>query len=1488
MERLDIASVRIGLASPDKIRSLSKGVVKKAETINYRTLKPERDGLFCERIFGPKKDYECACGKYKGIKYKGMVCDRCGVEVESSRIRRERMGHIELAVPVAHIWFYANIPSRIGLILDLSINDVRSVIYYERIIVIEMNYNLLKEVDKNIPRLLRNKLRPKDVYPEEIFWEILEDVCAEAIRIKYPERVLKLRQEFLEKQETEKETGEFNLTKAVKENMPEIFDSMFIKLTEYVIDVEKKDKTIGGTIKPGIVYGTGAYAIKKLLQQLDIDAEIRKLREIMHEKGMKTDKRILKRLSIFEDLKNSGNKPEWMIMDVIPVIPPELRPMVQLEGGRFATSDLNDLYRRVINRNNRLRRLQQLKAPEIIIRNEKRMLQESVDALFDNSRKKRVVKGQGNRPLKSLSDMLKGKQGRFRQNLLGKRVDYSGRSVIVVGPELKLHQVGIPKIMALELFKPFVMKALKERGITTNIKFAKRLIEEEDERVWEVLEDVVKNHPVFINRAPTLHRLSIQAFEPVLVEGKAIKLHPLVCKAFNADFDGDQMAVHVPLSIEAQIENWMLMLSSNNLLSPANGRPIVIPTQDIVLGVSYLTKVKPGAKGEGKIFATPEEVLKAVERNIVDLNAKIKVKIKGNIIETTPGRIIFNEVLPEDYPFVNRYLTSKSLSQLIAQLYKKYGKSITAQTLDKLKEVGFHYATVYGVTIGLDDLIVPEEKQEIINKAKKEVEKVEESYRKGIITNSERYNQIIDIWIEANEELTSKMLERMEKDKDGFNPVYIMAESGARGNKQQIRQLSGMRGLMAKPSGEIIELPILSNFKEGLTVLEYFISTHGARKGLADTALKTANAGYLTRRLIDVAQDVVVTIDDCGTINGREVVLASTEEEDIELFKQKIIGRVALEDVIHPVSGEVIVEANKLITDEIADKIVNTGIERVKIRSVITCEAKYGVCRMCYGTDCSTGELVEKGEAVGIVAAQSIGEPGTQLTLRTFHIGGTAHTEFEETQVKYGYHVYIVNIPKHIITAKDGSRIVSRRGEIKYQQIYHIWKESELEPEVKLNSRVGPGVKIGRIKGKKESIMAEYIGKFKKIKDFYVVVSDEKIRKLKIGSKIYVKKGEIVPPGKLIAEFNPFFEPIITEHSGTVVLKDVIPGQTLREEIDEEGVVNKIIIKSKEEKALELQPRIGIKKEDGKIEYYIPPYGAHLIVEDGQKVEKGDILAKIPEKISKTKDITGGLPRVEELFEARRPKDCAVVTEIDGRVELAGIVKNKRIIKVKDEQTGEERKYLVPIGRHLLVHEGDMVSAGDPLDDGPIDPHDILRIKGEQALHNYLLEEIQNVYRLQGVEINDKHIEVILRQMLNRVEITDAGDTRFIVGAIVTRHEFREENERVIKEGGKPATAKPTLLGITKAALTTESFISAASFQETTRVLTNAAIKGKIDYLRGLKENVIIGHLIPAGTGLREYNNLTIDIEKKMEELMAKELQKTKEEKIIEEPVSES
>ena len=1366
----EFSKIQIKLASPDLIRKWSYGEVKKPETINYRTLRPERDGLFCERIFGTTKEYECYCGKFKSIRYKGVVCDRCGVEVTHFKVRRERMGHIELAAPVSHIWFYRSVPSRMGLLLDLSMTELRSVLYFEKYIVIDPGDTDLKKMQ---------------LLTEEEYME-------------YRDRY-------------------------------------------------------GMTFTAGI----GADAIKTLLSNLDLDDLAQELREKMIEKGSKADKRLLKRLEIVEDFRDSGNKPEWMIMDVIPVIPPELRPMVQLDGGRFATSDLNDLYRRVINRNNRLKRLIALNAPEIIVRNEKRMLQEAVDALFDNSRKKRVVRGPGNRPLKSLADMLKGKEGRFRQNLLGKRVDYSGRSVIVSGPMLKMHQCGLPSLMAMELFKPFIMKKLVDKGVVYNIKRAKTMVEQRAPEVWSVLEEVVSEHPVLLNRAPTLHRMGIQAFEPVLVEGKAIKLHPLVCHAFNADFDGDQMAVHVPLSLEAQIESWILMLSSKNLLNPANGLPIVGPTQDMVLGIYYLTKDDPKKEGEKlKYYGSIEEVLVALENGGCDYHHKILLRHNGEKIETTVGRAVFNSILPKEIGYVNYPCGEKELNALVAESYDKNGAAVTAKMLDAVKEIGFKYATRFGITIGLEDIKIPKEKKELIEKAEKEVAEVYEQYRSGLITNEERYNKVIDIWTTVNDKIADVMMEELKKDRNGFNPVYMMAHSGARGSKTQIRQLAGMRGLMAKPSGEIIELPIKSNFREGLTVLEYFNSTHGARKGLADTALKTADAGYLTRRLVDIAQDVVVTEEDCGTINGIEMSALMEEDNIIESLFDRIVGRYTVDRVRDPRTKEIIIEANEEITEEIARKIENSGITKVKVRTVLTCESEHGVCKKCYGRNLASKKPVDIGEAVGIIAAESIGQPGTQLTMRTFHIGGTAARKAEENAITLNYPVIVQKIEANVIAKKNGKRVVPRRGAITVNRIFHQYNLKDIDVKVKDGDYIEPGHEIGISKKDNLKILAHERSRvFIKDGILYLLGDPYQIT-LRTGSEVLVKEGEIVDAKKPLTKFDPFSEPILTEYSGTVQLHSIIPGTTMKQEVDEvTGVVNNIILDFQDE---ELQPRIKIIDKDGNelVSYNIPG-GAYLTVDDNQKVEAGDIIAKIPRGQAKTRDITGGLPRVAELFEARKPKDAAVLAKVNGTVKFGPITKGKRVIIIEDE-FGQEFKHVVPLGKHFTVRDGDEVEAGDPICDGSYNPHDILAILGEQALQSWLVNEIQEVYRLQGVNINDKHIGVIVRQMLRKVEIVDVGDTNFIIGQQIDKFKFQQENERVIKLGGSPAYAKPVLLGITRAALNIDSFISAASFQETSRVLTNAAIKGKVDHLRGLKENVIIGHLIPAGTGIKNYKNVQL------------------------------
>ena len=1320
-------AIRIKLASPQKIRDWSHGEVKKPETINYRTLKPERDGLFCARIFGPTKDYECACGKYKRMKFAGVVCDKCGVEVTRARVRRERMGHIELASPVSHVWFFKGLPSRIGQLLDMSLRELEKILYFEEYVVL----------DSKIPTVKKREL----------------------------------------------------------------------------LSIDKARKLLDEHGPDSLKLGMGAEAIRELLRDLDLDALARDLRaQMLGETSVQKRKKIVKRLKVVEAFLKSGNQPEWMILEVIPVLPPELRPLVPLDGGRFATSDLNDLYRRVINRNNRLKRLMDLKAPEIIIRNEKRMLQEAVDALFDNGRRGRVITGPNNRPLKSLSDTLKGKQGRFRQNLLGKRVDYSGRSVIVVGPYLKLHQCGLPKKMALELFKPFILRKLEERGIASSIKAAKKYVEKERPEVWDILEEVIKEHPVLLNRAPTLHRLGIQAFEPILVEGKAIEIHPLVCTAFNADFDGDQMAVHVPLSMEAQLEAQVLMLSSNNILSPANGTPLAVPTQDMVLGIYYLTKERPGARGAGRLFADMEEVRIAYDHEEVDLQARIRLRWRGEILETTVGRVLFNEIVPEPLRFVNQELKKKEITALVARCYNLLGNEATVAFLDELKDIGFRYATLSGLSIGIDDMHIPSSKERHIAEARRQVNEVEQQYQDGVITNGERYNKVVDIWAHTTELIAEDMFRELEAGAAGgeFNPIYMMADSGARGSRQQIRQLAGMRGLMAKPSGEIIETPITSNFREGLTVLEYFTSTHGARKGLADTALKTADSGYLTRRLVDVAQDVIVSEYDCGTVKYIEATPLVEGGEIIQSLKDRVIGRVAAEDVRDPLSGEVIVQMNQEITEELAQKIEDAGIEKVRIRSVLVCETKRGVCVMCYGRNLGTGRLVELGEAVGIIAAQSIGEPGTQLTMRTFHIGGTASR--------------VVEASKH--EAKNA-------GVVKYHNLRTVMNRDGDLVATNRNGEIGIVDERGRERER------------------YPVV---------YGAKLKVKPDQPVKPGTVLVEWDPFTNPILTEFTGRAEYQDIVENVTVREEIDEvTGLARKVIIEDPDGR---LQPGIIVRSPatDGQPEreYRYPlPVGAHLVAADGAAVYAGDILAKIPRETTKTKDITGGLPRVAELFEARKPKEQAVITEIDGRVEMGGFVKGMRKIIIRADN-GETREYLIPRGKHISVHEGDRVKAGEPLMDGSPNPHDYLAVLGDRELQKYLVNEVQEVYRLQGVSINDKHIEIIVRQMLRRVRIEEVGDTDFVVGELVDKFVFQEENERVLAQGKRPATAKPVLLGITKASLSTDSFISAASFQETTRVLTEAAISGKTDELRGLKENVIVGRLIPAGTGLGAYTRVEV------------------------------
>jgi DNA-directed RNA polymerase subunit beta' len=1353
------------LASPEKIREWSHGEVKKPETINYRTFKPERDGLFCAKIFGPVKDYECNCGKYKRMKHRGVVCEKCGVEVIQAKVRRERMGHISLATPVAHIWFLKSLPSRIGNLLDIPLKDLEKVLYCEAYIVID---------PKN------SGLQKCELLTEERYGKLLDEMGYDAFEA-----------------------------------------------------------------------GMGAEAILELLRQLDIVSLAEQLRAEMREITSEAKrKKVAKRLKVVEAFRESGNKPEWMMLTIIPVIPPDLRPLVPLDGGRFATSDLNDLYRRVINRNNRLRRLQELNAPEIIIRNEKRMLQEAVDALFDNGRRGKTITGPNKRPLKSLSDMLKGKQGRFRQNLLGKRVDYSGRSVIVIGPELKLHQCGLPKKMALELFTPFIYNKLEERHLVTTIKSAKKLVEKERPEVWDILEEVIKEHPVLLNRAPTLHRLGIQAFEPVLTEGKAIQLHPLVCAAFNADFDGDQMAVHVPLSIEAQMEARVLMMSTNNILSPANGKPIIVPSQDIVLGLYNLTRERPFAKGEYKedkhgrpvrgVYGSVDEVRMAYDHGEVHLQAAIKLRMPKadgtgtELVSTTVGRALLKDICPPQIPFeaINKVMGKKQLAELIDLVYREAGQKATVLLADALRTTGYTFATRAGISICLDDMVIPPSKETLLDEAKKEVSEIEEQYTEGLITDGERYNKVVDIWAQVAEAIAKDMMKEISTDefKDpesgetkkapSFNSIFIMADSGARGSQQQMRQLAGMRGLMAKPSGEIIETPITTNFREGLSVLQYFISTHGARKGLADTALKTANSGYLTRRLVDVSQDTIISEFDCGTRQGVEMMPLIEGGEIIERLGDRILGRVVLEDIVDPYTGEVLVAANSEITEDDVKIIDNAGIDRVKIRSVLACETRRGICSLCYGRDLARGHMVNIGEAVGVIAAQSIGEPGTQLTMRTFHIGGVGQIRTEQSSLEARNEGTVRLNNVQLVKKKDHSVVMNRQGEM---------------------------------------VLVDEIGR------------ERERYGLQYGARLLVEDGQRVKGGQLLAEWDPFAMPIVTEVSGYVKYGDIVDGVTMQESLDEvTGLSRKTVIESKD---ADSRPRITLKDADGNTvkipgggigggeaeARYFLPVGSNILVNDGDYIEAGDIIAKISRETTKTKDITGGLPRVAELFEARKPKDHAVICEIDGVVHFGKDTKGKRKVLIVPE-VGDPAEYLIPKGKHLAVREGDRVRAGEALMDGPANPHDILKVLGERALAKYLVDEIQEVYRLQGVRINDKHIEVIVRQMLRRVTVTDPGDTNFLVDEQVEKHIFEEENERVIVAGGQPAKGDALLLGITKASLSTESFISASSFQETTKVLTEASINGRVDYLRGLKENVIMGRLIPAGTGLGAYKRLTVDV----------------------------
>ncbi len=1404
----NFTKISVGLASPEEVLERSSGEVLKPETINYRTYRPERDGLFCERIFGPVKDYECHCGKYKRIRYKGIVCDRCGVEVTEKEVRRERTGHISLVVPVAHIWYFKSLPNKIGYLLGLPTKKLESIIYYERYVVVN-------------PGVKRNDgVEYLDFLTEEEYLDIIDSLPRE--------------NQLLDDEDPEK----------------------FIALM-------------------------GAEALYMLLSRLDLDELSFSLRHKANtETSQQRKNEALKRLQVVEAFRASKgvNRPEWMISKVIPVIPPELRPLVPLDGGRFATSDLNDLYRRVIIRNNRLKRLIEIKAPEVILRNEKRMLQEAVDSLFDNSRKSNAVKTDANRPLKSLSDSLKGKQGRFRQNLLGKRVDYSARSVIVVGPELEMHECGLPKDMAAELYKPFVIRKLIERGIVKTVKSAKKIVDRRDPVVWDILENVMKGHPVMLNRAPTLHRLGIQAFQPKMIEGKAIQLHPLVCTAFNADFDGDQMAVHLPLGNAAIMEAQILMLASHNILNPANGAPIVVPSQDMVLGLYYITKARksePGkpVKGENRRFYSPEEAIIAYNEGAVELHAIVKVMItdsetgEKSIVETTVGRILFNQYVPDKVGFINELLTKKSLREIIGRVLKKAGTAETAKFLDNVKDVGFDLAFKGGLSFNLDDVIVPEEKEKLINEGYNQVEEVYDNYNMGFITNNERYNQIIDIWTHINAKLTQTLMNKLTSDKQGFNPVYMMLDSGARGSKEQIRQLAGMRGLMAKPqksgttTSEIIENPILSNFKEGLSVLEYFISTHGARKGLADTALKTADAGYLTRRLVDVSQDVIVSERDCGTLRGLMASAIRNNEEVVESLYERILGRTTVHDIYHPSSGEFIISSGEELTEDICSIIEESPIEQVEIRSVLTCESKKGVCGKCYGRNLATGKMVQKGESVGVIAAQSIGEPGTQLTLRTFHVGGTASNIASESTLMARY---------------DG-----------------VAEIEELKTVDHIDST-----------GNQETIVISRQAEFKIIdKNTNIVLTTQNIP---YGAKLHIQDGQEVKKGDLICEWDPYNASIVAESSGKISFESMEEGATYREEVDEQtGFREKVIIDSRDKKK---NPIIKILSEDDEVlKIYNLPVGAHVTVSSDSKVEAGDTIVKIPRAVGKSGDITGGLPRVTELFEARNPSNPAIVSEIDGEVNFGKIKRGNREIIIKSK-TGEVKKYLVSLSKQILVQESDYVKAGTPLSDGAITPEDILRIKGPTEVQEYIVNEVQEVYRMQGVKINDKHFEVIVRQMMRKVTIDDPGDTKFLEKQVVDKWEFMDENDwiygrKVVEDPGDstsvkagqiitarrlrdensilkrkdlkpvvardaiPATSSQVLQGITKAALQTNSFISAASFQETTKVLNEAAIFGKIDHLEGLKENVIVGHPIPAGTGQREFGKIIVGSKEEYEAL---------------------
>lgn len=1390
----DINNITIGLASPDDILSRSYGEVTKPETINYRSFRPEKDGLFCEKIFGPTRDWECFCGKYKRIRYKGIICDRCGVEVTQKSVRRERMGHIGLAVPVVHIWFFRAQPSKIGNIIGISLKELEKIIYYESYVVLNPGITGLSRLD---------------LISEDQYFEVMSSL---------PDGNEKLDDD----------------------------------------DPKKFVARIGGD------------AVKEILKKTNVEELSKELREAVKvETSQQKKADYLKRLRVLEAFKEEEgkvpNRPEWMVLSYIPVIPPELRPLVPLEGGRFATSDLNDLYRRVIIRNNRLKRLIDIKAPEVILRNEKRMLQEAVDALFDNSRRGSAVRSDNNRPLKSLSDMLKGKQGRFRQNLLGKRVDYSGRSVIVVGPELKLHQCGLPKDMAVELFKPFIIRKLIERGHNKTVKSARKVVDRKDPVIWDILAKIIEGHPVLLNRAPTLHRLGIQAFQPTLIDERAIQLHPMVCTAFNADFDGDQMAVHVPLSYEAQLEASLLMLSSHNILSPQNGSPIVVPTQDIVLGCYYLTKYKEGDKGEGMTFSSPEEVIIAYDNRVIGLHAKVKVRFNGELIETTTGRVIFNQIVPKEMGFINQVLIKKAFGGIIGKMFMKLGNKVTAKFLDDLKDLGFRYATAGGLSVSFGDMIIPEEKENLIGKANKKVEGILNEHEQGVITDAERYNKIIDVWTHTTNDVARALMDKIKQHNKGFNSLHMMVDSGARGSQEQVRQLAGMRGLMMKPqktlsgqAGEIIENPIVANFKEGLSVLEYFISTHGARKGLADTALKTADAGYLTRRLVDVAQDVIISEIDCGTILGIEIKALKDVEEEREPLAERITGRFAQEDVYDPRTDEVIVEAGNMITEDIAEKIEDANIDTVYIRTVLTCESKRGVCLKCYGRNLTTGKPVEIGEAVGIIAAQSIGEPGTQLTLRTFHLGGTSSRIASQSQVES-----------------------NTDGIVRFDKVNAVEK-TEKDPFG------GPDVKIKVVTGRRGVIE----------------IFDENNRQLKkydvpYGAELMVNDGQKIKKRQPLYNHDPYNAVILSDISGRVKFVDLVDGVTLQQVTDEQtGHVQKVVIESKDKN---LTPSILIENANGDKKSFSLPVRAYLSVEEGESILSGTILAKISKQTTKSRDITGGLPRVTELFEARSPHEPAVVSEIEGFVKFGARKKGSREILVTAPDNSDEKKYNVPLQKHILVQEGDEIPAGEKITDGPINPHDILAIKGTSAVQEYLVNEIQDVYRLQGVKINDKHIEVIVRQMLQKIKIVYPGDTRFLEEDIVDRIEFYEENTKmmsmayiedkgdsklktgqlitksklrelnidlkkkekkeIVARDAEPATFEHILLGITQAALSTESFISAASFQETTKVLANAATEAKNDKLLGLKENVVMGHLIPAGTGIKKYRSIMLESE---------------------------